>query len=115
MTSVGRSRHAPPLLIRWPRTPTRPPSARASDARLERHLRPALSPWLAQYTRVLHGTFTRPKVGAIDVAAMDAPAAALRAALGSARGIGAAWQDAVEASQSGHDEHLAWSLANLTS
>jgi hypothetical protein len=87
----------------------------ASSARLERHLRRALSPWLAQYARVVHGRFTEGKIGAFDVAAMDAPAAGLRAALVSARGIGAAWQDAVEASQSGHDEPLAWSLTNLTS
>lgn len=64
---------------------------------------------------MVHGRFTDPKVGALDVAAMESPAAALRAALVSARGIGAAWQDAVEASQSCNDEHLAWSLTNLNS
>ena len=109
-------RHARPDT--WQRTETRRALSAefaVSSARLERHLRRALSPWLAQFARVVHGRFTDPTVGALDVAAMDSPAAALRAALVSARGIGAVWLDAVEASQSGNDEHLAWSLANLTS
>lgn len=98
--------------------------ARANRAALSRDLvastagmgpvfRSVLAPALDQYTRVLTTRFTEGRVGAGDVASMDAPAAVLREALTSALGIGAMWDDLVHASHVADDRTVAWSLANL--
>ncbi len=85
----------------------------ASSAMLGTNLRRVLSPWLREYTRTVGGRFAEGKIGAHDVVAMDAPATSLRATLVSVQGIGAAWEDAVEASRSDNDNDLAWSVISL--
>ena len=102
----------------WRRTATRAALSRdvvASTAGMGPALRGVLAPALDQYTGVLTTRFAGGKVRPPDVTRMDAPAAVLREALTSAVGVGAMWDDLVQAGRAADDRTAAWCLANLPS